>query len=382
MMKFHKKLFNHLINIPGWRTNRKIVVIESDDWGSIRMPSKDAYAKFLNAGIRVDNDPYCRYDALESADDLTALFETLNSVKDKNGNPAILTANTIMTNPDFQKIEESDFTEYHFEHFAETLKRYYPNENVESVLFQGISDKVFKPQFHGREHLNVKKWMLALQNNEKATRFAFNLNTFGLTNATSSSVVTNYMGAFDSCLPEDIEYYKSSIIQGLDLFQKYFGYRSLSFIAPTYTWSSQIESTLKENGIDYLQGLVSQRIPLNGGGRFSYKKGNFQGAKSKNGQFYLMRNCYFEPTHFRDKYDVVDDCLNRIKIAFKWHKAAVIGTHRLNFVGSIDELNRVNNQKLFSQLLCEIVKRWPDVEFMSSDQLGNLVKYKEQNDSK
>ena len=28
-----------LINIPGWRTNRHIVVIESDDWGSIRMPS-------------------------------------------------------------------------------------------------------------------------------------------------------------------------------------------------------------------------------------------------------------------------------------------------------------------------------------------------------
>ena len=27
-----------IINIPGWTTNRKIIVIESDDWGSIRMP--------------------------------------------------------------------------------------------------------------------------------------------------------------------------------------------------------------------------------------------------------------------------------------------------------------------------------------------------------
>lgn len=373
-MKFHKKLFNHLINIPGWRTNRKIVVIESDDWGSIRMPSKDAYAKFLNAGIRVDNDPYCRYDALESADDLTALFETLNSVKDKNGNPAILTANTIMTNPDFQKIEESDFTEYHFEHFAETLKRYYPNENVESVLFQGISDKVFKPQFHGREHLNVKKWMLALQNNEKATQFAFNLNTFGLTNATSSSVVTNYMGAFDSCLPEDIEYYKSSIIQGLDLFQKYFGYRSLSFIAPTYTWSSDIESTLKEYGVDYLQGLVNQKIPLDGGDKFGFKKGNFQGSKNSCGQRYLMRNCFFEPVILGEKVNVVNDCLSRIETAFFWKKAAVVCTHRLNFIGSIDERNRTKNLQLFQILLHAIVTKWPDVEFMSSDQLGKLMK--------
>ncbi|NTW32234.1 MAG: hypothetical protein HGB12_06370 [Bacteroidetes bacterium] len=31
-------------NIPGWRTDRKILVIESDDWGSIRMPSKETYS--------------------------------------------------------------------------------------------------------------------------------------------------------------------------------------------------------------------------------------------------------------------------------------------------------------------------------------------------
>lgn len=31
----------HFLNLPGWHTRRKIVVIESDDWGSIRMPSKE-----------------------------------------------------------------------------------------------------------------------------------------------------------------------------------------------------------------------------------------------------------------------------------------------------------------------------------------------------
>jgi len=30
------KLHRYIANIPGWRTNRKIIVIESDDWGSIR----------------------------------------------------------------------------------------------------------------------------------------------------------------------------------------------------------------------------------------------------------------------------------------------------------------------------------------------------------
>jgi hypothetical protein len=33
----------NLTNAIGWRTNRKIVVIESDDWGSIRMRDKKTF---------------------------------------------------------------------------------------------------------------------------------------------------------------------------------------------------------------------------------------------------------------------------------------------------------------------------------------------------
>jgi len=42
MLKEIKKIaMRNVANIPGWRTDRKIVVIESDDWGAIRMPSKE-----------------------------------------------------------------------------------------------------------------------------------------------------------------------------------------------------------------------------------------------------------------------------------------------------------------------------------------------------
>ena len=37
-----KNALRNLSNLPGWRTSRKIVVIESDDWGTIRMPSNKA----------------------------------------------------------------------------------------------------------------------------------------------------------------------------------------------------------------------------------------------------------------------------------------------------------------------------------------------------
>ena len=65
--------------------------------------------------------------------------------------------------------------------------------------------------------------------------------------------------------------------------------------------------------------------------------------------------------------------MNRIKIAFRWSKPAVIGTHRINFIGSLDYRNRYNNLTFFDDLLKSIIKNWPDVEFMSSDQLGDII---------
>lgn len=99
-----------LYNMIGWRTNRHLVVIESDDWGSIRTPSREVYDTFLREGVRVDNDAYCRYDGLATKEDLMRLFEVLQSVRDKNGRPAVLTANTLSENPVFDKIRESGFT--------------------------------------------------------------------------------------------------------------------------------------------------------------------------------------------------------------------------------------------------------------------------------
>ena len=49
----------NIVNIPGWRTNRKIVVFESDDWGSTRMRSKLDYEYFLKKGFEVDK---CHYN--------------------------------------------------------------------------------------------------------------------------------------------------------------------------------------------------------------------------------------------------------------------------------------------------------------------------------
>ncbi len=361
-----------LYNMIGWRTKRHLVVIESDDWGSIRMPSKGTYDEFIRRGIRVDLDPYCKYDALATSTDLTNLFEVLSSVSDFKGNHPIITANTIVANPDFDKIKSSNYTEYFYKPFTNTLSESKNHSNAFELWNEGIKEKLFYPQFHGREHLNVEKWLKVLHEGPSVTRTAFELGTWGLTSLVDSSIKGYYMSAFNSGLTEDIAKYNTILNEGLSLFEQIFGYKSKSFIATTYEWSPKIEPCLVKNGVKYIQGAIIQKVPIDKDNKIKYQRRGFQGTRTKNGLVRLFRNCFFEPST-KENFDFVDDCLHRIDLAFKWGKAANICAHRLNFIGSIHPLNTDTNLPQFKKLLSEIVKRWPDVEFITSEQLGDII---------
>jgi hypothetical protein len=42
------KVVRNITHILGWKTKRKIVVFESDDWGSIRMPTNQIRDRLIN----------------------------------------------------------------------------------------------------------------------------------------------------------------------------------------------------------------------------------------------------------------------------------------------------------------------------------------------
>lgn len=347
-------------------------MIESDDWGAIRMPSRQVYDQMLSEGIRVDRDPYCRYDGLETAEDLNQLYEVLTSVKDKNGRHPVVTADTVVANPCFEAIKANGFAEYVYEPVTVTFANSARHDGAWAMWREGIAAGIIHPQFHGREHLNVKKWMNALRIGDAITRRSFDYGTFGLTSHVDRSIKLNYMGAFNSALSEDVTEYGHILSDGLNLFENIFGFRSESFIATTYTWPHAIEPYLKDNGVKYLQGMVSQRIPLDDDTTFIHKSSNFLGRKSPSGLTYLQRNCYFEPSHHHD-YDNVGECLRRIATAFRCHRPATISTHRINYIGSIDIRNSDKTLPQFATLLKSIVNKWPDVEFMTSDELGYII---------
>ena len=93
---------------------------------------------------------------------------------------------------------------------------------------------------------------------------------------------------------------------------------------------------------------------------------------TKNNQLNLVRNCFFEPST-TDKLDWVNECLKDIEVSFRWSRPAIICSHKLNFVGGMDEMNRNKNLKEFEKLISNIIKKWPDVVFVSSDEIENYL---------
>ena len=197
LVNINSEIHRLLTNSFGFITNKKVIVIESDDWGSIRMPSNNAFSIINNN--RLDSTGTClrfnKYDTLADKDDLMALFETLSSFRDTKGNFPVMTALSVVANPDFDKIRKSDFTQYYYEPFTTTLDRYYPTANPYPLWIEGIQNKLFLPQFHGREHLNVAVWIQALKLKDVEARIAFDNRLWGFNNRHKYGIT--YQAAFD-----------------------------------------------------------------------------------------------------------------------------------------------------------------------------------------
>jgi len=353
------------INLKGQNLKSKIVVIESDDWGAIRMPNMDVFEKLNKSSIPVSNSVYCKYDSLESNNDISFLLEVLNSVKNNHGTNPKLTANFVVSNPDFKKMQDFELSQYFFEPISDTYKRLIGHEKVLSIVNQGIEDKLILPQFHGRDHVNVPLW-LELLKTSKDFRLAFELGLWGLSRDVFPKMKKSIQATYDS---KDIDYCKTSIKEGLTLFNSVFGFKSISFIANNYIWPDEIERILFEGGVKHIQSMKYQLYPLNEE-KTRRKKRIYLGYKNDFRMTYGVRNCSFEPLEHNDNNLKT---LLQIKNAFMLKKPAIISTHRINFSGGMSIKTRDKNLIEIKTLLNNIVLKWPDVKFMTSVELSNYL---------
>lgn len=360
-MNFVNILKTNLKNIQGKRFLKKILIIECDDWGGIRMPSIDVLKKLQNKGLNLENDRF-NNDTLGTTEDLAQLFDILNAIKDQHGRSAVMTPITNVANPDFKKIKQSGFTQYYYEKFTDTLLNYGQGNGVFELWRQGIEAGIFLPELHGREHISVQIWLQKLREGNKDLLFAFDNNFVFLVVPDVHPTVKGFRAEFFFDNETQLPFLKTSIKDAISIFKDIFGYQPKIFVPSNAVFHPIFEDELCASGIRFVYANRSY-IYKDENGK-TRKKRIITGQKSRTGITYYTRNCAFEPSS--KGYKGIEYTLMQVAAAFRWGKPAIISTHRVNFVGGINQFNRTSGLKELEMLLKAVTKRWPDVEFMSS----------------
>ncbi len=350
-------LLNNLKNTWGWRTDRKIVVFSVDDYGNVRLDSKAARDKLDKAGLKVLSR-FDAFDTLETREDLEMLFEVLASVKDSNGHHAVFTPFAVPCNIDFERMAEEGYKEYQYELLPETyvkLAARDPNayDGAWKLWQEGIDKGFLAPQFHGREHLNLKVFEEKLTARDHEVMACLENRSY--TGISDSGYPTiGYTAAFEFWEFSENERFGEIIRTGLDAFEEVFGFRSVHFTPPGGREHQSIHPSLLGNGIRYIDTpLIKQEHQ--GRGKYS-KSVDWTGRKNRAGMTLVVRNVVFEPTHDRG-CDWVDFAMKQVEAAFRWHRPANISSHRVNYCGHVDPVNREQGLEALGRLLSEIVRR-------------------------
>ncbi|MEL6972182.1 MAG: hypothetical protein AAFZ63_27850 [Bacteroidota bacterium] len=368
-----QSILSNLKNIPGWSSKVPLLVIESDDWGSTRMPSKEAHDYLLERNIRVDKNRFTILDTLASEEDLDLLFEVLNEVAGSNGRPAVFTPFVNVTNADFEAIIRSEFREYHYERFDHTLMKYH-GKSVFQKWKQGLENGIFIPQYHGREHFNVPYLMTQLQAGDEVLRTAFRQSVIhaplaGLPRGLGGSLAPTYFYHSAAELEQNLH----SVRDGIEIFKDALGYQPLVFGPPNGIFDLALEKALDDSGI---RGIVVNRTRWEPDGAGGLKGRNFLwkfGAHNAHQQVYYRRNVKFEPV--QPQYSAAAVKTN-IASAFRWCKPAILSSHRINYVGTLEVAHRDKALQELRSILKWVVKTYPEVQFIGSGELVTQIRGK------
>ena len=364
---------NHLKNILSWKTNRKFVVISVDDYGNVRTDSKGAIERMMASGLQ-SKSRFDLLDTLETREDLEMLYEVLSSVKGSNGKHAVFTPFSIPCNINFEKMAEDNFEKYTYELLPQTfekLTQFYPKayENTWDLWQEGISSGLMAPQFHGREHFNLKAFTEKLEKNDNELLTALKNRSNAFISSSGYSTIS-YTAAFEFWDFKENENLLTILEDGLHNFKKVFGYDSTHFNPPGGREHLSIHSKLAALGVISVDNSFIKK-EHQGFGKYKTKI-NRNGTFNSHGLLQLVRNVVFEP-NLDSSIDSVGLAMNQIDLAFKYNAPVNISSHRVNFSGFVDSNNRREGLEDLKKLLNRIVAKYPETEFVSVEELVAIM---------
>lgn len=315
-----RRVWGRLRWLAHWRCKEPVVVLESDDWGMQRTACPDDVARY---GAPSE----WAYESSETAEDLQSLYRVLESHRDRYGNPACLTANFIVCNPDYDAIEASGYDEYRDHPLDHTA-----DADVLAGYREGMERGVLDPAYHGRRHLCPTPWLEDLRQDVPGARALFALRRGG--------GITLCEGQGWRYHSEYIDWRRGRFLTaaevgtflepGVAVFRRIFGRDSASTIPPHYLFGGGTCKAWVQARIGCVQG-AGYRLSAGAGGE-TLVWSHYLGEAGPAGLVYLNRTVRLEPRPSRPRSGLAS-AANAMREMFAGKVPVVVDTHRINYTG-------------------------------------------------
>lgn len=371
-MSFVGTLMNEAKHLPGWHSRTKYVAFAVDDYGSIRTANKQTAAA-LQAKVSGFGGYMDCCDSVETREDLQALYAVLDKYQDAESRKAVFTAYALSANPDTAFMRREG--RYGYETLLETFERLAAEDPAAyagtwQAWQEGMREGLIRPQFHGREHFSVPLLERKLARGDQDLQANLEVASLAGLAGVAEMPGVAFTHAFSlhdkALLPQQ----RQIIEEGLALFEETFGFASTTFTPPALKLHPALDGFVAGLGVRSIDKPLNGRQPA-GGGR-SRRSINFltppKGARVGK----MVRTLSFEPCS-GNKSDPVGQALREMQRAFRWRKPVIISSHRVNYAGHIDPANRQQGLAKLDELLAGMLQRWPDIRFVSVDELVRIM---------
>lgn len=342
--------------------DKKIIIFESDDWGKLGMRDLEAFERLKAKGYSQLGQSDWDYYSLEIPEDLEALYTVLSRHRDAFGLPPIFTCNFIVANPDYEKIIETGFWEFHLLDLSQGFPNLWKNrEQLIDKYRKGVALGLVYPGYHGLCHFLYERWLRALQNREPDLLDCIEEQVSYIPSLRSDAFSYEYLANINPISFLSLDAQEERIKKGVEAFERIFGFPPVVTIAPRYTWNWDTEKVWHKYGIKYIGAGSSQvgMVP---------SPGHRLGERNQWGMIYLIRNVAFEAR----REDACQDAFTEIDFLFRTQQPAILETHSINFLSSIKNFRKKSLEKL-DQLLYLIERKYPEVVYLSSQQFGDIL---------
>lgn len=347
--------------LRAWSTIRlsvPVVVIESDDWGW----------DYVHPNGFVAMSP--ELDARQ-AQALDRLADILDRHHDAMGRHPVLSAFVVVGQPDTEEIVADSSRHYHWRPIGQAMPR------LVKALNAAAARGLVSLAYHARDHRECRTWVKVIRQASEVRQLdgaaaADAANSFMAEGGPQAHdrLIGEYFNSVDSCLgtesQEDID---GKVSDGIAAFESAFSMKPRSTVAPRHLWNSGAEEAWKKHGILYVHGVNHQRGETSDP-KPKYLRGT--GFRTRGGMVGIKRNVPFELVDSDGQTQTNESVMGRIEQVLSGGEPVVILTHSHNFY-SCDPQTTEKMVQRFEGLLSAMERRWPNLIYLSADELGELA---------